>query len=54
MSEVPLHGPADEVAEGNARRRAREQLPDNGQLLYINVQWYPGELVFEAHRLLYH
>ena len=30
------------------------QLPGKVQLLYINVQWYPSELVFEAHRLLYH
>jgi hypothetical protein len=24
------------------------------QLLYRNVQWFPGGLVFQAHRLSYH
>jgi len=40
---------------GLAPWEIRHLLPNHvsGQLLYINVQWFRGGLVFKAHRLVY-
>ena len=45
LGPVPAHGAS---AFGTALNLIEEQP------LYINVQWFRGGLVFEAHRLLYH
>ena len=48
---VPVAGSPPHSAD--LAREAR-QLSSEEQPLHINVQWFQGGLVFEAHRLLYH
>ena len=44
------------VRDGHIRpsRTTRHPCASGGGLVLINVQWFRGGLVFEAHRLLYH
>jgi len=57
MSEVPLYSVLSEPGEivlMSSLVRARLVPVYKEQLLYRNVQWFRGGLVFKAVRLLYH